>query len=188
MLPGGTVKDWGPTHPLAQIKWTADKNRACNGHYINVVRAMKWWRHEHVDSLPKYPKGYPLEHMIGYVLPDGIESVAEGVTLAFEGIRDQFRMYAQAKVVPFLPDHGVPTHDVLKRLDAADFVAFHTAASAAAGKARRALDLQDAAESGEIWQGLFGKCFRRPVAGRRQDARGFTSPAIAAQPKTNRFA
>lgn len=188
MLPDRTVKDWGPTHPLAQIKWTADKNRACNGHYINVVRAMKWWRHEHVDSLPKYPKGYPLEHIIGYVLPDGIESVAEGVTLAFEGIRDQFRMYAQTKMVPFLPDHGVPTHDVLKRLDAADFVAFHTAASAAADKARRALDSQDAAESGEIWQGLFGKCFPLPGPQGGDRARGFTSPAIAAQPKTNRFA
>ena len=188
MLPDRAVHNWGPTHPLAQIAWTADKNRSCCGHYINVVRALKWWRHEHVDNLPKYPKGYPLEHMIGHVLPNGITNVAEGVTLAFEGLRDTFGPYAQIGVVPHLADHGVPTHNVLKRLELKDFVAFVEAVSTAAATAREALNSQDAAESGELWQDLFGKSFPLPGPQGGDRARVFTVPSIAAQPKTDRFA
>lgn len=188
MLPDRAVRNWGPTHPLAQINWTAVKNRACNGHYINVVRALKWWRYEHVDDLPKYPKGYPLEHMIGHVLPDDVQNMAQGVTLAFEGLRDKFQPYAEAGIVPFLADHGVPSHNVLKRLDVKDFIAFVAAVSAAAFEARKALDSQDTAESGERWQKLFGNCFPLPGPLGGDRARGFTAPTVAAQPKTDRFA
>ncbi len=188
MLPDRAVKKWGPTHPLAQIKWTADKNRACNGYYINVVRALKWWRHEHADQLPKYPKGYPLEHMIGHVLPDDTQCLAQGVTLAFEGLRDKFGLSAQLGIVPYLADHGVPTHNVLKRLEPKDFTAFINAATAAADTARKALDSQDAEESGGFWQELFGTSFPLPGPQGGDRARGFTAPSVAAQPKTDRFA
>ena len=188
MLPDRAVRDWGPTHPLAQIKWAADKNRACNGHYINVVRALKWWRHEHAADLPKYPKGYPLEHMIGFVLPDGIQCMAEGVALAFEGLRDTFGPWAQAGMVPFLADHGVPTHNVLQRLGLEDFRAFVAAVSVAAREARAALDSQDATESGEGWQKLFGRSFPLPGPQGGDRAQGFTPPAVPAAPKSDRFA
>lgn len=189
MLPDRPIRDWGPTHPLAQIQWAADKNRRCNGHFVNVVRALKWWRHEHGDELPKYPKGYPLEHMIGHVLPDGITSVAEGVLKAFEGIRDTFRFNAAAGVVPRLPDHGVPSHDVLKRLDAKDFVAFYNEATKAADVARRAFDELDKDSSGALWQELLGKCFPLPGPGGGDRGRGFTTPAAAATPRqSDRFA
>ncbi|MBZ9801100.1 SMODS domain-containing nucleotidyltransferase [Mesorhizobium sp. ES1-6] len=187
MLPDRPIKEWGPTHPLAQIQWAANKNRRCNGHFVNVVRAIKWWRHEHTEELPKYPKGYPLEHMIGYVLPDNISCVAEGVVKALEGIRDVFASYAAAGIVPNLPDHGVPSHNVLKRLTAADFIAFHTEASKAAGLARRALDEDDKDVSGALWQDLLGKCF--PLPGPGGGDRGFSKPVAPAIPRqSDRFA
>jgi hypothetical protein len=189
MLPDRPIRDWGPTHPLAQIQWAADKNRRCNGHFVNVVRAIKWWRHEHADKLPKYPKGYPLEHMIGHVLPDGIDGVADGVLKAFEGIRDTFRFNAAAGVVPKLPDHGVPSHDVLKRLDAKDFVPFYDEAAKAADLARRAFDELDKDTSGALWQELLGKCFPLPGPGGGDRTRGFATPAAAATPRqSDRFA
>ena len=188
MLPDRAVHAWGPTHPLAQINWTANKNRACNGHYINVVRALKWWKHVHTDDLPKYPKGYPLEHMIGYVLPDGIQSMAEGVTLAFEGLRNKFQPFAKMNTVPFLADHGVPSHNVLQRLELADFIAFVDAVSVAASTSRKALNSQDTSESGQLWQSLFGSCFPLPNPGGGDRVRGFTAPTTAATPKTDRFA
>lgn len=189
MLPDRPIRQWTPTHPLAQIQWTADKNRRCNGHFVNVVRAIKWWRHEHVEELPKYPKGYPLEHMIGYVLPDGITCVAAGIVKAFEGIRDTFKSFAAAGKVPTLPDHGVPSHDVLKRLSAADFVAFHTEASKAADLARRALDEADKDVSGALWQDLLGKCFPLPGPGGGDRERGFSTPPAPAIPRqSDRFA
>lgn len=189
MLPDRPIREWGPTHPLAQIQWAADKNRACNGHFVNVVRAIKWWRHEHADDLPKYPKGYPLEHMIGWVMPDDIQSVAEGVVAAFEGIRDVWAGHAAAGVVPELADHGVPSHNVLARLEPKDFVAFHAQITKAATLARRAYDARDSDESGELWQELLGDCFPLPGPRGGDRARGFAAPAAAATPRqSDRFA
>ncbi len=189
MLPDRPIREWGPTHPLAQIQWAADKNRRCSGHFVNVVRAIKWWRHEHADELPKYPKGYPLEHMVGHVLPDGIASVAEGIVKAFEGIRDTFRGYAAMGIVPTLPDHGVPSHDVLKRLSRDDFVAFYNEATKAATLARNAFDEQDKDVSGGLWRDLLGSCFPLPGPGGGDRARGFAKPAAAATPRqSDKFA
>lgn len=187
-LPDREVNNWGRTHPIAQIDWTSDKNRACGGHYVNVVRALKWWRLHHAEKLPKYPKGYPLEHMIGYTLPDGVGSIAEGVTLVFENMVRAWRIAAVAGEVPFLPDHGVPEHDVLKRLEAPDFRAFIAAAEAAARVARAALSSDDAAESGKLWQQLFGPAFPLPGPG-GGDRGGFNKPSgPIAPPPSSRFA
>jgi hypothetical protein len=189
MLPDRPIQDWGPTHPLAQIQWAASKNRRCNGHFVNVVRSIKWWRHEHAADLPKYPKGYPLEHMIGHVLPDGTTCVAEGIVKAFEGIRDTWAGNALAGIVPNLPDHGVPSHNVLKRLSSDDFVAFHAQATKAANLARRAFDEADKDASGSLWRELLGTCFPLPGPNGGDRGRGFAAPTTAATPRqSERFA
>src|SRR5690606_15065206 len=43
-IPNRDAKEWEDTNPLAQIKWTWDKNARTNGHYINVVKSLKWWK------------------------------------------------------------------------------------------------------------------------------------------------
>jgi hypothetical protein len=188
-LPDRDLGTWGRTHPLAQIQWTAEKNRACGGNYVNLVRAMKWWRQTNVSELPKYPKGYPLEHIIGTVLADGNTSMARGMVQILEEVRDRWHTLALESSTPSLPDHGVPEHDVLKRLDPADFASFHRAAAAAAEKARDALECADAQESGERWQELFGSRFPLPGPQGGDRPRGFTAPAAAADPPaTKRFA
>jgi len=55
-----------------------DLATATGGNYINVVKAIKWWRVENFEE-PRHPKGFPLERLIGDCCPDGIESTAEGV-------------------------------------------------------------------------------------------------------------
>ncbi len=189
-LPDRDVDGWGRTHPLAQIQWTAAKNRANDGNYVDIVRAMKWWRQTNSDALPKYPKGYPLEHMIGHVLQDGTGSIAQGLVQVFEAMRDEWAFLAAAGSKPRLPDHGVPEHDVLKRLDVADFKAFHKAASDAAQTAREALGSQDAQASADLWRELLGPRFPSPgPQGGDRSRTGFTAPAQAAvPPATGRFA
>lgn len=189
-LPDRDVGVWGRTHPLAQIQWTAEKNRLCNGHYVNLVRAMKWWRQQNSDTLPKYPKGYPLEHMIGHVLRDGTSSMATGFVQILETMRDTWRGAALYRQVPVLPDHGVPEHNVLKRLSVEDFSAFHAAITNAAGKAREALDTDDAQKSAELWQKLFGTKFPLPGPNGGDRKPGFfVPPAKPAEPRrTERFA
>lgn len=161
-IPDRDAREWDETHPLEQIRWTWEKNKACNGHYVNVVKALKWWRRIGPES-PKYPKGYPLEHLIGQCCPDGIGSIAEGVTRTLEAIANNYSTHAAYKLVPTLPDHGVPGHNVFHRLTGEDFAAFHALAREAAAIARRALDATDERESAEEWQKLFGDKFPLPA-------------------------
>lgn len=161
-IPDREAEQWDETHPLAQIRWTWDKNKSCNKHYVNVVKAIKWWRRVNHQT-PKYPKGYPVEHIIGQCCPDGINSVAEGVTRTLEAIASNYQTYATLGIVPTMSDHGVPAHNVLHRLTGEDFAAFHAQVREAAVIARRALDAATAPESAEEWRKLFGEKFPLPA-------------------------
>lgn len=160
-IPDRDTKEWEDTHPLEQIKWTQAKNKACNKHYINVVKALKWSRRFN-HATPKYPKGYPLEHIIGQCCPSEIGSVEEGVTFTLEEIAVRYADDAKNKCVPFLPDHGVPSHNVLHLLTADDFAAFHAQVCEDAVIARRALDATTVNESANEWRKLFGDKFPPP--------------------------
>jgi hypothetical protein len=157
-IPDRDADEWDDTHPLAQIKWTWEKNKACNKHYVNVVKAIKWIRRLGPEA-PKYPKGYPLEHMIGQCCPDGIASVAEGITTTLEAITSSYSAYATLNMAPTLPDHGVPAHNVLHRLTGEDFAAFHKLVSDAAVIARKALDANSEKDASEEWQKILGVKF-----------------------------
>ncbi len=162
-IPDREANTWQDTHPLAQIQWTVGKNADTNKHYVNVVKALKWWRKVN-HKTPKYPKGYPLEHLIGQCCPDGVGSVAEGVTRTLENIRDVYATNATLKVPPYLKDHGVE-QDVFHRVTGEEFAQFHGQVTEAAAIARRAYDAEDERESAEAWIELFGDRFPKPPPG-----------------------
>lgn len=158
LIPDREVGKWKKTHPLAQIIATSQKNKATDTHYVNVVKAIKWWKNAlHPD--PEHPKSYPLEHLIWTVCPNGIKSVAEGIVLSFEHIRDNYRHCVANGTKPSLPDHGVPEHDVFAKVTNEEFAAFHKMASSAATTAREAYDEEDKVKSAQKWRELFGKKF-----------------------------
>jgi hypothetical protein len=162
-IPDRESDEWRDTHPIAQMEWTIEKNQLCNKHYINVVKAIKWWRAMRQPE-PKYPKGYPLEHLIGACCPDGITSVAEGVTLTLEAISSRYSSDAASKTTPELMDHGV-NYDVFQRVDGEDFAAFHGHVAKAAKIARQALNELDSKTSASLWYSLFGDPFPKPPSG-----------------------
>ena len=182
-IPDRDANQWEKTHPLAQILKTREKNHATNGHYINVVKAIKWWR-KALHPKPKYPKSYPLEHLIWTTCPYSIDSVAEGVVSAFERIRDDYRWCVESGGKPYLPDHGVPEHDVFARVSAEDFKGFYALACDAAAKARSAYDEEDKEKSAEKWRELFGEKFPAPPKKKKSDEAGLegytprTAPSI----------
>jgi Second Messenger Oligonucleotide or Dinucleotide Synthetase domain len=155
-IPDRKADRWIETHPIAQLQWTRAKNQRSNGNYLNVVKALKWWRRLH--DQPKHPKGYPLEHLIGDCCPDGIKSVAEGVTLTLEAIASRYASEIATGSVPTFWDRGV-YQNVFKRITAQDFKAFHTMAASAAKLARLALDQPDPVKSAHAWRQLFGDKF-----------------------------
>ena len=159
-IPDRDANQWDDTHPLEQIRFTWEKNKRTNGHYINIVKAIKWWRRVYPD--PKYPKGYPVEHLVGVCCPDDIASVAEGVTRSLEAIADRYELDVTLGRVPMVLDHGVPLHNVLHRLTASDFAAFHAMVKSAGKIARAAFDAEDRHTATQLWQNLFGARFPDP--------------------------
>ena len=173
LIPDRTTKTWEQTHPLAQIQWTWGKNNRCAGHYVNVVKSIKWsQRIRNPES--QYPKGYPLEHIVGVCCPDGISSVAQGVTLTLENVVTRFAGDVLTGQVPFLADHGVPAHNVLKRLSVADFKAFYEQVKISAKIARAAFDADSVSASAKKWSELFGDKFPAPPTDSDEGGRGET--------------
>ncbi|MGP8025075.1 MAG: SMODS domain-containing nucleotidyltransferase [Methanobacterium sp.] len=154
-IPDREANDWKPTHPLEQIRWTFEKNKNTNGHYVNVVKALKWWRKENYPDFDQ-PKSYPFEHFIGECCRDGVESVAEGVTVTLEKIKLDY------KTKPVLEDHGVPDHDVFGRLSEDEYNRFYSQVCIAADVANEAFESKDPNESAIKWKELFGDAFPDP--------------------------
>lgn len=186
-IPDRDANIWEDTHPLEQIRWTRDKNARTNRNFVNVVKALKWWRLENYEQ-PEHPKGFPLERLIGESCPDGIESVAEGVTKTLEKIATEYALLVQLGGKPQLPDYGVPTHDVFKRVSADDFKTFYEQVKVGAALARRALDSGDRTESGNLWREMFGNKFPKPPNNDGLKKAGYTPPSGPAIPGSGRFA
>lgn len=186
-IPDREAKVWQSTHPLEQIRWTRDKNNRTNGHFVNVVRAIKWWWLEASDG-QRHPRGFSLERLIGECCPDGVESVAEGVTQTLENVVTAYAQLVQLGRKPQLPDYGVPSHDVFKRVSAEDFKKFYDEVTLAANLARRALDSGDRTESGRLWRELFGSKFPKPPDSSGSEGKGYTPPSGPAVPGSGRFA
>lgn len=182
-IPDRDAKRWDDTHPLEQIRWTVSKNTVTNGNFVNVVKAIKWWRLEKYSTL-KHPKGFPLERMIGDCCPDGITSVAEGVVKTLENMVNKYR---HGK--PVLSDYGVPAHDVLARISVEDFLAFYDGVKVAAPIARRAFDASSRSEACKAWRELFGEKFpKRDDDGGSTKGGRFEEPTGPAVPGSGRFA
>lgn len=195
-IPDRDADEWDDTHPLEQIRWTVEKNKSCNKHYINVVKAIKWWKRIN-ENLPRYPKGYPIEHLIGDCCPDNIGSVAQGVTETFEEMVARYKNNADREIVPFFPDRGVPEHNVFHRVSGADFKAFYEEAVKAAAIAREALDADTVKKSADKWRELFGSKFPPAPDERGNDDSGGQAPAVhtgftkreeVSEPKPERYA
>jgi Second Messenger Oligonucleotide or Dinucleotide Synthetase domain len=161
-IPDRERKCWENTHPLAQLIWTRDKNGRCNSHYINVVKALRWWKRINLD-LPKYPKGYPLEHLIGLHCPDNIKTVAEGIVRSLENIVSAYHHEFSNRTVPYIVDHGVE-HNVFGRVTAEDFAGFYECIVEAASIARSAYDADTPVKSSELWRKLFGNKFPESIS------------------------
>lgn len=187
-IPDRDANVWQSTHPLEQMRWTRDKNANCNRHFVNIVKAIKWWRLETRPD-PTQPKGFPLERLVGECCPDGVTSVAEGITLTFEAIVERYSNVIASKTKPYLADYGVPDHDVFKRVTPEQFAEFYSDAQTAANLARRAFDSNNRSDSGNLWRELLGSKFPAPPGGggTGRDG-GFTPPKGPASPGSGRFA
>jgi hypothetical protein len=113
------------------------------------------------------------------------------VLKTLEKIVSAYALTVLAGGKPSLPDYGVSTHDVFKRISADDFKKFYDQVKDAAVLARSAYDSDDRTESGNLWRDLFGSKFPKPPengGGGGGSGRGYTPPTGAAAPGSGRFA
>lgn len=158
LIPDRDLGRWVETHPKRQMEWTTELNTACGGYFVPLVKMFKWWRKESYTK-PKHPKGYVLERMAGECVDTSKRDHAEGVVKLLENIQAKYSSYAAAGLVPYLPDPGVPSHNVAHRLTAEDFKRFMEAVADALPLAQDALDEPDKAASADKWRKLFGDKF-----------------------------
>ena len=174
-IPDREAKNWQRTHPREQIRWTQEKNSKTNGHYIHVVKLVKWWwQTKHPEQ--EHPRSYPLEHIVGDCCPDGVTSLAQAFTETMERI-------ARYHSAVGSPDRGVPEQNVLKRITMADGNRFQQFAAQAAAVARQACNSRDEGESANLWRQVFGNKYTI-----RKNQSGFTPRNQPGQIKGNRFA
>ncbi len=188
-IPDRALRVWEKTHPLFLIGWTAQKNLSCNGHFAHVARSLKWWR-RHMEPLPKYPKGYPLEHIVGDCCPNGIASVAAGIAAALAEIGRRYMDDVARRATPFLAARGItdPEVNVMRRVTPGDFTGFHDRVVTASKLAEAALKSEHVRESALLWGRLLGPAFPKPPEERPVVSPGYTQPSRAARPQEGRFA
>lgn len=190
-IPDRELESWDETHPLATLDWTQNKNDRTNGHYINIVKAIKWWRRTQIN-VPQRPKSYPLERLVGECCPDYISSVAEGVTRTFDIFTEKYESNAEYEDTPVLRQHGIPENNVLARIEGRDFAAFYDQVTTADEKAKRAFGEQDKEKSAAYWRKLFGEEF--PLIGDtdnddtdEEDTDTFSPPSGTSSVSSQRF-
>ena len=152
-IPDREAEKWDDTHPLAQIFWTQNMNEKTNGEYIRMVRALKWWKKNYCENADTI-KSYPLEHFIGDCCAVGQDSLAKLITFTLQNMSS----YDEMKK-PYLPDRGVPQHDVFGRVKDEDYKNFIKAIKDITEKAKNALEEQDLYESSLKWRNIFGPSF-----------------------------
>ena len=200
LIPDRDANRWEQTDPISQINWTHEKNAITNGHFVNVVKAVKWWWNRASADLNQRPKGFLIERLVGLNCPDGITDVASGFTFTLESIRDNYAQAVASGQTPFVPDIGLTTSNVFKRISPAAFRVFHARTTNAATASREALNDPGDSSSADRWHSLFGDEFPPPTGGGNsggtgqrdphatQSVPGFVSPSRPAAPRKGTFA
>lgn len=187
-IPDREKKVWEDTHPLAQIEWTADKNRSTNGHYTHVVQALKWWQRVGEDF--SRPKGYALEAIVGACCPDGLSDLGEGIALTLAEIVRRYEDEFRSGATPAIADMGSGLN-VLSRVQPEDFRVFYAAAKVAAHIAEEAASTGSRERACTLWRQLFGTTAfpaRRDPPPPIGSNGGFQQPKAPASPTPTRFA
>ncbi|MDP2342279.1 MAG: nucleotidyltransferase [Deltaproteobacteria bacterium] len=186
-IPDRDAKVWEYTNPLQQIAWTTGKNAESNGLFINVVKIFKHWRRHALTALDR-PKGFPLERVVGDCFVTST-SVADGITNVFAQFIARYEANVKRGGVPRLTDYGVPSRDVMARVDPRDFAKLYAAVAGAEEDARVALACGNTNESIDRWRALFGDDFPPPNTDDGGRGGGFTPRSNPSRPSnTGRFA
>ena len=161
LIPDRDLGRWVLTDPKAQLEFTTELNQKADGYFVPLVKIFKAWR-ARAYTEPKYPKGYLLERMAADCFDPTCSDDATGFVALLKQLGQRYRVHVLTGSVPHLSDPGVPSHNVLERLDHKDFATFVAQVDGALIVARKALDADNKTASANLWRQLLGDGFPQP--------------------------
>lgn len=144
---------WRETNPRGHIEWSSNTNARYDGHYVPVVKMMKWWRREHCPETRRWPKGITLEKIIADCFP-GDSSIYEELMIGlFENIFESLSEELETGEVPVIIDPALSTNNLAESYSFEDFKSF-------IGGLEEALRiLQDEGSNNDSWKMILGSRF-----------------------------
>ncbi|MEP6899822.1 MAG: hypothetical protein ABI870_14955 [Rhodanobacter sp.] len=177
-LPDRDLEGWKLTNPPGHNTWSTARNKDFSGRFKPLVKLFKWWRRQ--NKTGKRPKGFVLEVLVAKHAPSGELHYGEAFTRMLENIRDACARDAENGYKPYIDDPGLSGNNILSKVSMTDWKAFIARVKSHAASARKAQDTADNDEATDLWRGIFGERFPKPLAA-TASARsvGGTTTAIA---------
>jgi len=163
-VPDRESKKWVESHPKGHIENTTALNKKSDGHFVRLVKIIKWWwkyqcEVHHPNKKRPKPKGFWLECLVAQHFKPELTSHAEHFIHVLESV---VKEYGSSKFVPKLKDPGLPNQGITTSLSPKEFDTFIGIVKESLYIAQKAIDEPDKITSSELWRDVFGEMFPLP--------------------------
>lgn len=162
-VPDREVGKWVDTHPKGHIKHstTLNKDDYSNGRFVPLVKIVKWWwKYQCLEKQPKVkrpkPKGFWLECLVSENFDKSRDNYAEHFVAFLQNVYDKFK---DVEDVPELDDPGINGKKIITGMSKSEFSKFMDILKESLELSKKALSLEDEADSSEEWRKVFGQKF-----------------------------
>jgi hypothetical protein len=177
-LPDKAAEKWQETNPSRHTTWSTEVNKAAGGRFKPLVKLLKWWRRESPNRF-KRPKGFVLECIAAECMDREQKGYPELFVSTLEAIVSKYEFSVETlKVLPFVPDPGVPGNSVASQLPLEAFQSFIKKAKAHAALGREALGESDPDKALKKWREIFGERFPKDESAK--ESAGLLAAPVAA--------
>lgn len=160
-VPDRESKKWVESHPKGHIENTTALNKKSDGHFVRLVKIIKWWwkyqcEVHHPNKKRPKPKGFWLECLVAQHFNPELTSHAEHFIHVLESV---VKEYGSSKSVPKLKDPGLPNQAITTSLSPKEFEVFMDIVRESLEVAQKALTESDKTISSQLWRDVFGDAF-----------------------------
>lgn len=170
LVPDRELACWIESHPKGHIAYSSglNANDITGERFVPLVKIMKWWwKHQVSIRQPgverPQPKGFWVECLTGLILKglmdEGLDVSSTPYAELFVAVLDRIvSNYGMTRLVPALPDPGLPSQSIGTSMTTLEFSRFMDAVSDSLPGAQSTLALSTP-DASQVWSQLFGDVF-----------------------------
>jgi predicted nucleotidyltransferase len=171
-VPDREKTKWIESHPQGHIDFTSELNADSHqgNSFVRLSKMMKWWwQYQWVKLGPsaeehlRKPKGFWIEMTCGEFADLTKESYPEMIVALLENAFAEFESFRQTRVMPELPDPGLPDQTIQTSMTDNEFSVFLDVLEQALIDARAGVGAKTEREAAQQWRKLFGDKFPLPT-------------------------